>query len=421
MSDIYRRCGCRDDNKRQLASLPVGASPEQIAKACPKLVADPKHGSWGFYLAGGVDPLTDKRVQVRKAGFATKRDAQQARNDSASKIDKGTYRAPSKVTFGAYVTDWLPRHSNTGHGLKPTTQFNYERYIRMDIVPSALGRMLLTDVRRHNINAFAEALVKEGRGATTVRRIVAVVQSAVRAAYDEQLIGDNPAIGVRLPRVEAKSTEAWSPAQVGQFLDTAASHRLSALFELVMFTGLRRGEALGLHWADIDFDKRTLSVRTNRTQVGAKAVEQTPKSKSGARTIEIADATVGALLSCQLAQEAERAEWGEAWVGTGYVFTKENGAPLLPQYATRLFDKIRLEAKLPKMTFHGQRHQAISLMLSGGVPLAIASKRAGHSSVQITADLYGHMIGSASKEAAEIAVNLVPRSTVAHTLHTQGG
>jgi integrase len=265
------------------------------------------------------------------------------------------------------------------------------------------------------VNAFLDGLTADGRGPTTVRRIVAVVQAALRTAFEDQVINDNPGIGVRLPRVEKKDLGTWTPEQVGTFLDVAAEHRLGALFELVMFTGLRRGEALGLKWSDVDLEGHLLTVRANRTQVGGKVVEQTPKTKAGVRTIELADATVGALIAWQIAQQAEADAWGEAWSHTGYVFSYENGEPLLPQYATRLFDKLRVKAGLPKMTFHGQRHEAISLMLEGGVSIAIASKRAGHSSIQITADRYGHLIGSASKDAAETAVALVPRKTDVHS------
>lgn len=407
MSDIYRRCGCRDANGKTL-----GVN-------CPKLTVDPKHGTWAFYLAAGLDPITGKRRQIRKAGFPSKGAAQKARNEAASKVDKGTYRAPVKQTFGDYLTGWLPRHAATGRGLKDTTRFHYERYIRLDIVPSALGRMPISEIRRFHVAAFAQALSDAGRGAPTVHRIIAVVQSALRNAYEDQLIGDNPAIGVRLPRVQKAGMEPWTPEQAGQFLDAAAQHRLGALFEVVLFTGMRRGEVLGLRWADVDLAQRTVTVRANRVQVGGKVVEQTPKTKSGTRILEIADATVGSLVAWKLAQDLEAAAWGDAWQGDGHVFTYEDGRPLLPQYATRLFENIRATTGLPPMTFHGQRHEAISLMLSAGVPLAVVSKRAGHSSVQITADLYGHLIGSADRDAAETAVAMVPRTAGAHTVHTQ--
>jgi len=123
-------------------------------------------------------------------------------------------------------------------------------------------------------------------------------------------------------------------------------------------------------------------------------------------------------LAWQIAQAAEREAWGEAYADTDRVFTMEHGRPVQPQYATRLFDKLRIKAGLPKMTFHGLRHQQASLQLAAGTPLAVVSKRLGHSSVAVTADIYSHLLRSTEHDAANNAAALVPpRKEVAHTLH----
>ena len=84
-------------------------------------------------------------------------------------------------------------------------------------------------------------------------------------------------------------------------------------------------------------------------------------------------------MAWQIAQAAERDALGADWTPTGYVFTYADGQPLKPQYVTRLFEKLRVQAGLPKMTFHGQRHQQASLQLAAGTPLAVVSKRLGDS------------------------------------------
>lgn len=187
-----------------------------------------------------------------------------------------------------------------------------------------------------------------------------------------------------------------------------------------MFTGLRRGEILGLRWADVDMTRRIVSVRNNRTQAGSEIVESTPKTKNGRRTVDLGDRAAGALLGWKLAQSAEADSWGEAYMQSGYVFTYEDGTPLKPQYVTRLFDKLRVKAELPKLTFHGQRHEAASLMIEAGEDILIISRILGHSSVGVTSDIYGHMIGSASKRAVENGAALVPaKKASALTLHSQ--
>lgn len=409
MSDVYRRCGCRDEDGKQLGAR------------CPKL-SDSKHGTWGYHISAGTDPLTGKRRTVREFRFTREADARKARNAAAVKIDIGTYVTPSKQTYSDYLDMWFKRRQTTGDGLKPTTADNYARYIRKDIQPTSLGRMKLTDIRRHHINSFLDDLTASGRGATTVHRIAAVVQGSLKAAAHDDMIDHNPGIGIRLPIVEAKEVAIWEPEQVGQFLDIATKHRLGAMFEVAMFTGLRRGELIGLRWKDLDLSRRVLSVRNNRTNAGTQIVEYTPKTAAGRRTLDVDDNVAGVLISWKLKQQQEADAWGESWTDSGYVFTYENGEPLKPQYATRLFDKLRVQASLPKLTFHGQRHEAASLMLASETDIAVVSKMLGHSSLGITSDIYGHLIGSASRSAAERAAALVPRSRGGvPTLFSQAG
>jgi Arm DNA-binding domain/Phage integrase, N-terminal SAM-like domain len=160
-NQVYRRCGCRDDSGKQLG------------QKCPQLKSDAKHGSWAYYMSHGSDPRTGQRVQLRKAGFKTKRAAESAVAKLRASLDAGTYVEPTKITLADYATKWHARRRTTGSGLKETTAANYRRYIERDIVPSGLGAMKLTDIRRHHINAFAADLIKAGRGAVTVRRILA--------------------------------------------------------------------------------------------------------------------------------------------------------------------------------------------------------------------------------------------------------
>lgn len=315
---------------------------------------------------------------------------------------------------------WLPRRASTGEGLKPTTLANYERYIR-DIRPSGLGAMMLTDIRTYHINDFLAELTEAGRGAVTVRRVAAVVQSAMRDAARSRRVELNPATGLELPTVAKNKMKIWEPEQVGVFLDVAAGHRLGPLFELDMFTGLRRAEIVGLRWADVDLPSRRLTVRNTRVEADKEIVEQEDtKTDAGQRIVELDDRAVGALIAWQITQAAEAEQWGDLWANTGHVFTYDDGMPLKPQYVTRLFDKLRTAAGLPKLTFHGARHEHASLLIAGGADIAIVSKRLGHSSLSITSDLYTHLIGSASRNAAENASALVPsKRAAALTVHTQ--
>lgn len=118
---------------------------------------------------------------------------------------------------------------------------------------------------------------------------------------------------------------------------------------------------------------------------------------------------VGTLLAHRLQQDEERAVWGEAWQETGLVFTREDGSMLHPEYVTRHFQRLAQAAGLRVVRLHDLRHGQASLMLAAGVPLALVSKRLGHSSYTLTADTYSHMLQGVGRDAANSAASLVPR------------
>lgn len=405
MADIYRRCGCRDEAGRTLGAK------------CPRL-SDPKHGTWGFAVSGGTHPGSGRRLQVRRMGFATKREAQQARAKVVDEIATGRFKGERKLTVGEYLPQWLARRERDG--LRVSTVRMYRRYVEQDIVP-ALGNVKLADLRRHHVDRFIQALVADGRGATTVRRIHATLSSALGAAEKLDLVDMNPASKIALPAQNRQRITVWEPEQVREFLDIASEHRYGVIFEVAVFSGLRRGELAGLRWVDVDLTRRELVVRQQRVQAGRTVVEGAIKTSSGQdRRVSLNDAAVGALVAWRLKQDQERAAWAEAWNDTGYVFTRENGNPVRPAHISRVFDELVARSGLPSSTFHGLRHVNASLLLSAGVPLGVVSKRLGHSTIAITSDLYSHLLEDANRAAADAIEMMLPpkASRSVHTLHT---
>jgi integrase len=378
---------------------------------------------WSYYLSGGTEtdpnqPDRQRRKQFRKGGFKTKGEAQKALTKLQASLDNNTYVEPSKITLGEYARQWLQRRKTTGKGLKATTAANYLRYVEQDIIPSKLGKMLLTDIRRHpHINAFVADLTAAGRGAVTVRRILARLSTIFAGAVKDGLISGNPVVGADRPVLEDATVQVWEPEHVRLFLQRSTQHRLGPLFEIAVLTGLRRGELCGLRWADVDLVARKITVRHNRVTVDGQITEQTTKTRAGLRTVPLSDVAVASLLAWQLRQAEEAAAAQEAWQGDGHVFANELGQPLDPAYVTRLFQVIRKQGEpLPQLSFHGLRHCAASLMLASGADIAVVSKLMGHASISVTSDVCGHPVGTIAQEAVDGAANLI-----ALTVHTHQG
>jgi integrase len=164
-----------------------------------------------------------------------------------------------------------------------------------------------------------------------------------------QLEGWRPAVGV------------WTAAQTAQFLAQVRGHPLYALFHLVALRGLRRGEAAGLRWSDLDLDAGTLTVAGQLQQLGGRLVAGPPKSDAGRRVIALDKTTITALREHRIRQRAGRAAAGTRWAETGYVFTTVTGTAFRPDRMTRLSAKLVAASGLPPVTLHGLRHGAATL------------------------------------------------------------
>ena len=201
-----------------------------------------------------------------------------------------------------------------------------------------------------------------------------------------------------------------------EFFDRAGRHRLGPLFELTAYTGLRRGEITGLHWADVDLVDRQIVVRHNRVSVDGRIQETTTKTRSGRRTVPLNDAAVAALLTYLAAPPGRGTRSSPGSLGDARPCVHDGGRQSVGSgLRHQVFQKIRKQGEpLPELTFHGLRHCAGSLWLAAGVDISIVSKLLGHSSIAITADIYAHMLKGVGQRAVDGAAELI-----AHTVHSQ--
>ena len=197
---------------------------------------------------------------------------------------------------------------------------------------------------------------------------------------------------------------------------------IDCLYHLLLVTGLRRGEAIGLRWEDVDLDSRGLFVVQQITEVNGRPVVGTPKTKRGVRLVPVDSETVALLCRHREGQQLERSAWGPEWDDEGLVFTREDGSPLRPGYVTRHFEKLAQDAGLPPLRLHDLRHANASLALQAGVDLKVVSERLGHSQLAVTADLYTHVHRGLGQDAADrIAAALSPASDPASEAGSETG
>ncbi|MCP3934207.1 MAG: site-specific integrase [Actinomycetia bacterium] len=171
---------------------------------------------------------------------------------------------------------------------------------------------------------------------------------------------------------------------------------------------MRRGEALGLRWRDLDLDSGDLRITQTIVTISYTPQFDTPKTKRSRRSIYLDHTTVDELRRHRLRQKEERLALGEAWMNDGdLVFTDELGRPLHPDKVTRAFRAHVREADLRSIRLHDLRHTYATLALKAGVHPKVVSDRLGHATTGITLDLYSHVTPGIGREAADLVADRI--------------
>ncbi|MGX1668148.1 tyrosine-type recombinase/integrase [Streptomyces sp. NPDC055400] len=372
---IYRRCGCR------------GEGGKQLGPRCPRLTADPHYGSWA--LAIDVPHTIDgRRRTLRRSGFTTHSEAEIALTRMRENLAAGLRPDPTE-TLAAYLLNWL---QTVAPRLRPATLARYRAYTLNDLIP-ALGPIPLDSLTRTNITAFTEAQQAAGRGTVTLHRCLRTLSSALSHAVRTGRLPHNPALPAIIPAPTAAPVDPWSATETAAFLAHArrTTPYLYDLCTVLVTTGLRRGEALGLSFEDIDFTARRLFVRHSLTTIDNNhLVLGAPKTVASANWIALSSRALAALRRRQRATGRT----------TGLVFAQPDGTPPRPQQVLNDFRAAARNAGLRPIALKDLRHGTATIMITAGIPLVLVSKLLRHTQLATTADLYAHLTGPAAARAA---------------------
>jgi len=234
--------------------------------------------------------------------------------------------------------------------------------VRRYLVPT-LGRTKLIELRPHHLDSLYGDLINgriPGATAITVHHVHRTLRSALNSAVKRRLIPWNPALHVELPQRLPAATQVWNPEDVRRFLDASADHQFGLVFHVIAFTGMRRGESLGLHWTDVHPEGPHLVVRCQIVNAAHGPALGLPKTRAGARVVPIDTFTSQLLEEHRKLQVLQQSAWGDDWADTGLVFTREDGAMVAPDRASQAFKQIVKRAGLPRIRLHDLRHTTAS-------------------------------------------------------------
>ena len=206
---------------------------------------------------------------------------------------------------------------------------------------------------------------------------------------------------------ERPPVAVWTARQTAEFLASIQDHRLYGAYHLIALRGLRRGEAAGLRWCDVNLEGKAAVISQQLQQYDGRLAVCPPKTAHSSRVIALDRTTVAALAEHRDRQRAEAAAYGPGYHASGYVFTNLNGDPMAPDRLTWMFRALAAQAGLPPVRLHDLRHGAASLALSAGVDLRVVQDMLGHSSIVLTADTYTSVLPGAAYAAAEKVADLI--------------
>lgn len=380
---------------------------------------DKGDGTWGcrVYVGRGHD---GKRVYHYETYHGTKRQAEKHLAKVVHRADDGHYDHKLRPeepadTLREYLELWLDHKRGT---IRARTLQDYRYSVKNRINPE-LGDLSLDDVTPDALVRFYSDLHDHGGengkplSARTVRKTHAVLRNALETAAARELIPSNPCrnkiVRDSLPTQNASPDAPANGRTVdeyiilprdryGEFVELAEDNDRGAYFVLILGTGLRPGEALALRWSDYDGQRVTV----NRTLVDRGDLHhfEKPKTKQSRRTVTLPSWAAGALDRHREDQARRREAAGETWADNDLIFPDESGRPLRQHRTWDAWHDLRDGLDLPDMRIYDLRHSCLSnLMAAGHSPVAV-SKQAGHSTVTLTLNTYGHAVPGSAEDVA---------------------
>ena len=362
-------------------------------------------GTWCIVIDVGRDPKTGKRRQQWYTVKGGKKDAQRELREKLRLWEKGAYVKPQKTSLGEYLKHWVA--SYVVMHTSPRTAEGYQAIVNRYLIP-ALGGIPLCELQpQHLEKYYGDALSHgrlDGKGGLSTRTVLhqhRVLSQALSHAVKQGILVRNVAEAVVAPRPGRSQMATLCSSDVPKFLDAAQKTPYYVLFYTALYTGMRRGELLGLRWCDIDLGKASISVVQSLYRLsGGEFVIKEPKSPHSRRLVALSPSVAELLHRHHTEHEAQKILLGKMLGGDDLVFAHPDGSPLDPSTVTHAFGKLIKKAGLPHIRFHDLRHTHATLMLKGGVHPKIVSERLGHANIGITLDTYSHVVPGLQEAAA---------------------
>ena len=346
----------------------------------------------------GVDPFTGKQRRTTRRGFKTQKEAKKAERELLLSVEENGFTDhSSKPTFKEVADLWLESYETT---VKPTTYQNTKNYL------NAIIEHHFKDIRIESVSVamMQEIVIDLSKKYVAYLSQLSIINRVFKYAVHLDIIQTNPVDRIIRPKQQKSRKEkiALTKEELKQFLTLAKKDARPVLYtawHTLAYTGLRRGELLGLEWSDIDFENKTMAVNKTLVTVNGSLYTQSPKTKRSTRTISLDDATIQVLKNWRLEQKKQFFKNGVK--STNIVITNIKGSYLDFAYFRDELKKFLSTHNLKQFSVHSLRHTHASLLFEAGIEPKTISDRLGHSNIQTTLNMYTHLNDKQRSDVAD--------------------
>ncbi|MCI6931913.1 MAG: site-specific integrase [Tenericutes bacterium] len=360
------------------------------------------------------------RNRITETFEGTLKQAIDRRDELLYEVKHFQIKPDSNMNFLEYAKLWLKDYAEIN--IKPSTLYGYKSCLNAHILPR-FKDYKLSDITVYELEKFYNDLRKtkslnpDSNGnhnllsEAVVRHQHSLLCVMLNTAVKWDFINFNPCLKLtKPPTVTRKEMKFYDEEELKKLFQHLEYENLTFKTAIYLLTlgGMRRGECLGLFWENIDFEKKTITIKNNLLNIREKGVYlDTPKTKKSKRTISLPDICFDLLKKLKAKQELEKEMFSNDWMETEFVFKDEYGNYYNPSRLSRQWVLFQKKHNLKHIRLHDLRHTCATYLLSHNVPIATVSKKLGHSNIYTTLDVYTHSVDSDDIEASNLLNNMV--------------